>query len=466
MAGPPSTSSSTGTAVDLTQDDDERLERDAVLGTIEAAAKLEKTHSGVSVPADADVAPEGGYGWVVVLCTMGINSVTWGVNTTYGVYSSFYLQHSYFHGGSTMRYAYVGGLSVSTAVALAPLSNYLNKSYGFRVPLILGTICVVLGQCCAGIAPNFGVFLFCQGVRLSLAQVRTFPPSLPIALRIGQLTISHRRNQQGISAAGTGFGGMIFSNVTRVTIEKLGVKWALIINGCASLVVLTPSVLLLKSRKSVQAKNEPLQLKWIFHPGFFWVWTWGALGMIGNLVALYTLVSFATNGLGLSQAQGAALQSMLAGGQVIGRPLCGYLTDKGGRLNFAMILQVIAGLSCLVIWLPARSFGVLALFAWVQGLVGGTLWALVAPVTARVVSVRDMNSAMCIFWLSCAIPAQFSQPLAILLLNYSKHHLGRTGADAYLISIGFCGAAFTVSGLLMFGAKWHHQGNPRLWVKS
>ncbi|KAM0752973.1 UM00103-like protein [Meredithblackwellia eburnea MCA 4105] len=435
------------------------------LGTVEG--KLEMGgRAGQRLKGDDlldDVCPDGGYGWVVVCCTMGINAVTWGINTTYGVYSSFYLSHSYFPGGTPLRYAFVGGASVATAVVIAPFSNFLSKRYGFRLPLLIGAVGVVLGQCCAGVAPNFGVFLLCQGIIFGIGLGLTFVPAVPLIAHWFDKRLSLA---QGLSAGGSGLGGLIFANVTRVTIEKLGVKWALVINGIASLVVLTPSILLLKGRtQELKAKSEPLQIKWVFHRGYVWVWTWGSLAMVGYFVALYSLASFATNGIGLSQTKGAALQSMLAAGQMIGRPLCGRLLDRFGRLNMAIILQVISGCSCLFIWYWARSFGVLSLFAWVQGLVGGTVWATVAPVSARVVGVQDLQSSLAIFWLSVSLPAQFGQPMAIALLNYSKNQLGRTGADAYLISIGFCGGCFIASGLLMFGAKFHHQKSFKLWVK-
>jgi hypothetical protein len=60
------------------------------------------------------------------------------VNTTYGVYSAYYLEHNYFEGGSTFRYAWVGGLSVAVALLAAPIANLLIRTIHFRVPLVFG----------------------------------------------------------------------------------------------------------------------------------------------------------------------------------------------------------------------------------------------------------------------------------------------------------------------------------------
>lgn len=176
-------------------------------------------------------------------------------------------------------------------------------------------------------------------------------------------------------------------------------------------------------------------------------------------IALYSLASFATYALGLSQTQGAALQSILSAAQMIGRPAWGISLDYGGRINMTIICYLLSGLSCLVIWLPAKSFGVLIFFALVQGFTGGTLWSAATPITARVVGVKDVGSALAIFWVVCVPSVLVGQPIAVALFEYSVKTLGRSGPEAYYISIGLCGAMGVLSGCLLYGAKHHQQGS-------
>lgn len=95
--------------------------------------------------------------------------------------------------------------------------------------------------------------------------------------------------------------------------------------------------------------------------------------VVAYTVALFTVATYATEGLSLSQTKGSNVQALLAAGQMIGRPLCGILLDRYGRLNMASLLSVVAGMTCLVIWMFARSYGVLMFFAFVQGVFGGAL---------------------------------------------------------------------------------------------
>ena len=187
---------------------------------------------------------------------------------------------------------------------------------------------------------------------------------------------------------------------------------------------------------------------------------------MGYFIAIYSLATYSTSGLGLSQTQGAALQSILAAGQIIGRPSAGWAMDKIGRVNGVLLNFVLCGLSCFAIWLPSRSFGVLVVFALAQGLLGGNMWAGIPVLSKSVVGIQELQSAMAIFWLVVALPSALCFPAAVALVEYSRNTLGRQGPESYVISICLCGALFLASSLSLFGAKFYVQGNYRLWEKS
>ncbi|CBQ67491.1 related to ESBP6-similarity to Monocarboxylate transporter [Sporisorium reilianum SRZ2] len=414
---------------------------------------------------------EGGYGWVNVVCSIFVNAVTWGVNTTFGVYFSYYLQHDYFTGATPMRYAYVGGLSVAACMLAAPFSNLLWRSSGwFKTPLYLGMVFVTMGQVGAGLCRTYVQLLFTQGLVFGIGLGLIMVPTQPLLSQWFRRKLSYA---QGLSAAGSGLGGLVLANTTRYLIQEKSLEYALICNGIVSFVVLLPCITLMKStepqtprflpsgfRKSktessttttstAKIRKNPLELKWLVHPGYAFVLLFGVFSMIGYFVALYSLAAFASSGLGLTQKQASTLQSILAAGQMVGRPLCGLLLDLVGRHPCTIVIQTLAGLTCFAFWLPARSFGLLVVFAVTQGLLGGTIWSSVAPLSAEVVGIRDLPSALAVFWLVTSVPGQFGQPMAVALINYSQKRLGRRGADAYLISIGFCGACFVMSGVML-----------------
>lgn len=75
------------------------------------------------------------------------------------------------------------------------------------------------------------------------AFVQTLVPCQPLLAHWFQKRLALA---QGLSNAGSGVGGLIFSNTTRLAIETVGLKYSLVINGLISLVVLTPAVILMR----------------------------------------------------------------------------------------------------------------------------------------------------------------------------------------------------------------------------
>lgn len=107
--------------------------------------------------------------------------------------------------------------------------------------------------------------------RLSLAQV------LPLNVQLCA-EANDRTTLQGLANCGSGLGGLVFSNSTRALLQSIGVRYTLIINGCISAIVLVPAIAMMKSRtEELQARTEPLELRWLWDTRFFWIWTWGAI---------------------------------------------------------------------------------------------------------------------------------------------------------------------------------------------
>jgi MFS family permease len=126
--------------------------------------------------------------------------------------------------------------------------------------------------------------------------------------------------------------------------------------------------------KQVNVKWEPFQLSLLVHPGFLSFLIWANLSVIGYVVALYSLDTYVTNGLGYSQSVGSNLQSVFAAGTILGRPLCGWALDKGGRITMSSLISIFSGLSILLIWIFSNTIGPLYFFAVLQGASGGVMW--------------------------------------------------------------------------------------------
>jgi hypothetical protein len=74
----------------------------------------------------------------------------------FAIYLSFFLSKNNFPGATTLQFAFIGGLSVSLAMLIAPLSNYLSKRFHYKLPMLIGKIVVAE---ITELLPDFDIFI-------------------------------------------------------------------------------------------------------------------------------------------------------------------------------------------------------------------------------------------------------------------------------------------------------------------
>lgn len=100
------------------------------------------TDTQINITERIDVRPDGGYGWVVCGCVFFINAHTFGVNSAWGVFLAHFLSRSLFEDATHLRYALIGGLSISQALLVSTVAAKINAKLGIRFSLLLGTLLV------------------------------------------------------------------------------------------------------------------------------------------------------------------------------------------------------------------------------------------------------------------------------------------------------------------------------------
>ena len=183
----------------------------------------------------------------------------------------------------------------------------------------------------------------------------------------------------GITTAGSGIGGLIFSLSIRAIISNLGRPWAFRIVACITLVNNAICTLLTRDRnKHVNPNQRAFDLGLLRRYEFLLVLSWAFFSMLGYVVILFSLPDFARSR-GFSVVQGSVLSALLNLSMAFGRPLVGLASDRYGMINISGAATLVTGLSCLAFWLPAEQFGMAVFFALVNGAVCGTFWITIAP---------------------------------------------------------------------------------------
>lgn len=348
-----------------------------------------------------DQPPDGGYGWVCVACAFFINAHTWGINSSYGVFLAYYLANDYYPGASALEFAFIGGLSISQALFVSPLATYVTRVYGTRTTLLCGVFFETLALIGASFTHQIWQLFLSQGLCFGIGMGFLFVGSVGV---VPQWFTKRRSLANGIGTAGSGIGGMMYSLATNAMIDSIGVGWAFRILGILALSVNLICAMLIKDRnKAIGVTQLAFDYRLFKQYEFLLVLAWGFFSMMGYVALLFSLPNYAIS-IGLTSRQGSIIGALLNLGQGLGRPLVGIFSDSAGRINLAGVCTLIGGIFCFVIWIFAKSFGVVVFFAIAVGTVAGTFWTTIAPVGAEVVGLKELPSALSIVWIFLVLP--------------------------------------------------------------
>lgn len=365
--------------------------------------------------------PNGGYGWVCTICVALINAHTWGINSSYGVFLAHYLSTNTYPGATALQYAFVGGLSISCAMLVSPLATLSTRYFGTHATLSFGTALEVAGLIGASFAYNIWHLFLSQGVAFGIGMGFLFVGSVGIP---PQWFTTKRSLANGVSASGSGFGGLLYSLAAGAMIESIGIAWCFRVLGILALAVNAICITLIRDRhKIIGSRHAAFDTKLFRRPEYLLLNGYGFFSMLGYIALVFSLADYGRS-IGLNSSQTSVVSAMLNLGQGLGRPPTGYFSDSIGRINMAGLTTFSCAILTFVVWIFAKSYGVLIFYAIIGGTVTGTFWATIGPVAVEVVGLQDLPSALNLEWLVIVLPCTFSEPIALELVGDTGNYLG------------------------------------------
>jgi MFS family permease len=408
----------------------EQRSEDSLFTTIKPSREYVDTKEHVDRP------PDGGYGWVCAVCVCVINIHTWGLSSSYGIFLAHYITNSSFPNAGSLEYAFVGSLSMGCAMLVSPIATYATGRLGTKATLCVGMVLEAASLFAASFAYDIWHLFLTQGVLFGFGMGLLFVPSVAI---VPQWFTTKQSLANGISASGTGLGGVLYSFASDAMIRNLGLPWAFRILGILVLVANGVSIILIKDRHKIIQSNQQAfsivflkRFDYILLSGFAW------FSMFGHLTLVYSLSKY-SNSIGLNSSQGALVTALFNLGQAIGRPLIGYFSDRTGRINMAMAMTFLASALSFALWTNSKAYGTLIFFAITSGSVAGTFWSTIGPIVAELVGLRDVPAALNLMWLLIVLPCTFSEPIALQIVEETGGFLGtQLFVGSAYIAAGLC----------------------------
>ncbi|KAI8873070.1 MFS general substrate transporter [Ramicandelaber brevisporus] len=378
------------------------------------------SHEVGSEETDGIVAPDGGYGWVVVACAFFALFASYGLINAFGVFATYYSDEM-FTSVSSAKIALIGTLQIAALNIPGPLIGYASEVYGYRLVIFIGGVLIGAGMIIASFATANSIWLLlvAQGVVVGLGAGCCVTSSVSIP---SQWFDKRRGLATGIAFTGSGLGGVVFAPVTQRLLDSVGVGWAMRILGIICFVLISASAFFIRTVVPPTPRKSLMEWKMLKNGNFLLVCLFNVVSFASVFVPYVYLSLFATKN-GYTAATGATLVALINVGSTIGRVGGGLLADKFGNLNFNFLTAFLCSIVFFCFWLPAStinptsSLGLLIAFSLTYGLTNGAQIVMLPLVLGQCFGVNQLATLVGASLLAGAIGVLPGTPGAGALLD-------------------------------------------------
>ncbi|KAG0173926.1 hypothetical protein DFQ28_009600 [Apophysomyces sp. BC1034] len=411
----------------MAQPDKEQIE----FGTCESHINDEQTKEKVEWKDP----PDGGRAWLGLFCTQGYGY-------TLGIFLRYYNTTMYLDRMTELSWVVSIWLALSNIIG--PFYGFFAAKVGYKWMLCGAVVFNTAAMMLASVAHEIWHLYLTQGVLAGIGASLVWFPCISAA----QQWFSKRRGLSvGLAISGSGFGGLVFSNVIQAAIDSLGIQWALRIVGFISLVLLSIAAATVRPLNVASTKNlKAFNLAPFRNKQFVLLFIIQLIGNFAFNIPSGFLASYARH-IGLGEWVGTNLSAILAGVMIVGKISTGFIGDYIGRANMNFICITMTGILCLAVWLPATTAAQVWVFAALFGYFGGGYMTSVPAVLAQVVGLEDIEASNGLLFFGWFFGGLFGSPISSALINADGKE------ETYSYAIIFGGVLMIVAGLLAWAVR-------------
>ncbi|KAF7192369.1 MFS-type transporter dbaD [Pseudocercospora fuligena] len=236
------------------------------------------------------------------------------------------------------------------------------------------------------VCKEYWQIILCQAIVTGLGFGCLFTPGVSI---VSQYFVKKRQFANGVAAAGSGFGGVIYPIVLHRLTPQIGFDWAVRVVAFITLFFGIVSTATLRSR------HASGKMRSVLAPGFFknTPLVLYSFGLFAIVIALYIPIvyisSYALTYHITSPNLAFYLVPILQAANIVGRMVPNFFADWTGPIN--MTIPAMIGAAIMVYaWIAIRSQAGLLAFAVIYGIFFGTIQALGGPCVASLTPDRSI----------------------------------------------------------------------------
>ncbi|XP_019628478.1 PREDICTED: monocarboxylate transporter 13-like [Branchiostoma belcheri] len=382
-------------------------------------------------------APDGGWGWLVVLSSFLSHIVVPGTLKSFGVFFPYMLQAFEEDAEST---AWISSIQAALTMFGSVVAGALSNVFGCRAVVMAGGLVAAVGLLSSMFVTSLPVMYLTAGFITGLGFSFMYTPCITM---VGRYFKKRRALANGLGLSGAGVGTFAFPPVFQLLIDHYGWRGSLFVvagvalQGCIFGALLRPIYLIedFENRKTVTSNDEKapsrrrcfslcrlLDLS-LFRKPYFVVFILSNMLLIfGNFIPFVHLVAHARN-VGTGAQEAAFLISVIGIGDGVSRIAYGWLSDLGLFPRLRGYTVCALGLALSVFFLPqARTYSTMVACCLAVGLFAGSCASQTAVFLAEFCGVGRLASAVGIAYGIQGFAMLFGPPIAGRLYDVTGNY--------------------------------------------
>jgi MFS family permease len=329
------------------------------------------------------------YGWVVVAGCFVALAVIFGVSYSF---AAFFEPFAREFGAQRADVSLVFGLSGLLYFSLGAFAGMLADRFGPRAVTSAGMVCIALGLLGASRAESLTQVVLAQGVGVGVGIALVYTPAIGC---VPPWFLRRRGLAAGVASSGIGAGTLVVPVLMASAIAAWQWRQALVVLAVGTLLLGLAATALLRrapvARAAAGGQVPGFSLREaIASARFRWLYLMTLLGAVPMFVP-FAHVSAAARDIGVPDAQAVGLVGLIGIGSLTGRFVIGALADRFGRPRTLMLAVAALGL-CFLIWVLARNYAAMAVFALLMGLSYGGIVSLLPALCMDYFGARAVSS--------------------------------------------------------------------------
>ncbi|XP_019591090.2 monocarboxylate transporter 4 isoform X1 [Rhinolophus sinicus] len=368
-------------------------------------------------------APDGGWGWAVLLGCFVITGFSYAFPKAVSVFFKE-LMHEFGIGYSDT--AWISSILLAMLYGTGPLCSVCVNRFGCRPVMLVGGLLASLGMVAASFCRSVIQLYLTTGVLTGLGLALNFQPSL---IMLNRYFSKRRPMANGLAAAGSPVFLCVLSPLGQVLQDQYGwrggflILGGLLLNCCVCAALMRPLEVPRAGAGAGKGPQGParrlLDLSVFKDRGFLIYAAAASVMVLGLFVPPVFVVSYAKD-LGVPDARAAFLLTVLGLVDIFARPAAGFVTGLPSvrpysvyLFSFAMLFNGITDLA----GSTAGDYGGLVVFCIFFGVSYGMVGALQFEVLMAVVGTSKFSSAIGLVLLLEAIAVLVGPPSGGKLLD-------------------------------------------------